>query len=38
MDTDIKFYYTRPTELNDTHGIGAFLLAGTEVLKAERKK
>jgi unsaturated rhamnogalacturonyl hydrolase len=38
MDTAIKFYYTRPTELNDTHGIGAFLLAGTEVLKAERKK
>jgi rhamnogalacturonyl hydrolase YesR len=38
MDTDIKFYYTRPTELNDTHGIGAFLLAGTEILKAERKK
>ncbi|MBB6107503.1 Rhamnogalacturonyl hydrolase YesR [Mucilaginibacter lappiensis] len=38
MDTDIKFYYTRPTELNDTHGTGAFLLAGTEMLKAERKK
>jgi len=38
MDTDIKFYYTRPTELNDTHGIGALLLAGTEMLKAERKK
>lgn len=38
MDTAIKFYYTRPTELNDTHGIGAFLLAGAEVLKAERKK
>lgn len=38
MDTDIKFYYTRPTDLNDTHGLGAFLLAGTEVLKAEKKK
>ncbi|MBB6126178.1 glycoside hydrolase family 88/105 protein [Mucilaginibacter lappiensis] len=38
MDTDIKFYYTRPTELNDTHGTGAFLLAGIEILKAERKK
>jgi unsaturated rhamnogalacturonyl hydrolase len=38
MDTDIKFYYTRPTELNDTHGIGALLLAGTEMLKVERKK
>lgn len=38
MDTDIKFYYTRPTELNDTHGLGALLLAGTEMLRAERKK
>ncbi|SEP39959.1 glycoside hydrolase family 105 protein [Mucilaginibacter sp. OK283] len=38
MDTDINFYYTRPTELNDTHGLGALLLAGTEMLKAERKK
>jgi len=38
MDTDIKFYYTRPTELNDTHGLGALLLAGTEMIKAEKKK
>ncbi|WP_419698099.1 glycoside hydrolase family 88/105 protein [Mucilaginibacter sp. NFX135] len=38
MDTAIKFYYTRPTELNDTHGLGALLLAGTEMLKVERKK
>lgn len=38
MDTDIKFYYTRPTELNDTHGLGALLLAGTEMLRAEKKK
>jgi len=38
MDTDIKFYYTRPTELNDIHGLGALLLAGTEMLKAEKKK
>lgn len=36
MEEDIKFYYTRPTELNDTHGIGAFLMAGDEMLKAER--
>lgn len=36
MEEDIKFYYTRPTELNDTHGIGAFLMAGAEMLKAER--
>lgn len=36
MDEALKFYYTRPTELNDTHGLGAFLLAGTEMVKAER--
>jgi unsaturated rhamnogalacturonyl hydrolase len=37
MDEALKFYYTRPTELNDTHGLGAFLLAGTEMIKAERQ-
>lgn len=36
MDEAIKFYYTRPTALNDTHGLGAFLLAGTEMIKAEK--
>ena len=36
MDEAIKFYYTRPKELNDTHGLGAFLLAGTEMLKFEK--
>ena len=36
MEEDIKFYYTRPKELNDTHGLGALLLAGTEMIKAER--
>lgn len=36
MDAAIKFYYTRPTALNDTHGLGAFLLAGTEMIKAEK--
>lgn len=37
MEEDIKFYYTRPKELNDTHGLGPFLLAGTEMIKAEKK-
>jgi rhamnogalacturonyl hydrolase YesR len=37
MGEDIKFYYTRPKELNDTHGLGALLLAGTEMIKAEKK-
>ncbi|MEO6520666.1 MAG: glycoside hydrolase family 88 protein [Mucilaginibacter sp.] len=36
MDEAIKFYYTRPKELNDTHGLGAILLAGTEMIKAEK--
>jgi unsaturated rhamnogalacturonyl hydrolase len=36
MDEDINFYYTRPKQLNDPHGLGAFLLAGTEMIKAER--
>ncbi len=26
---DLEFYYTRPTPLNDAHGVGAVLLAGT---------
>lgn len=36
ISEDIRFYYTRPAELNDTHGIGAFLLAGTEMLRYEK--
>lgn len=34
---DIRFYYTRPRETNDTHGLGAFLLAGTEMILAKDK-
>jgi len=34
---DIRFYYTRPRETNDTHGLGAFLLAGTEMVLAKDK-
>jgi rhamnogalacturonyl hydrolase YesR len=34
---DIRFYYTRPRETNDTHGLGAFLLAGTEMVRAKDK-
>ncbi|WNH13059.1 glycoside hydrolase family 88/105 protein [Thalassobellus suaedae] len=32
----IKFYYNRPTKLNDNHGLGPFLLAGTEVFRYEK--
>ena len=34
---DIRFYYDRPRETNDTHGLGAFLLAGTEIVLAKDK-
>jgi rhamnogalacturonyl hydrolase YesR len=30
---DIGYYYKRPVELNDIHGLGAVLMAGVEVLK-----
>lgn len=35
IQDNIQFYYTRPRETNDTHGLGAFLLAGSEMLRAE---
>jgi len=34
---NIRYYYTRPRETNDTHGLGAFLLAGTEMVLAKDK-
>ena len=33
VSDDLVAYYKRPTPMNDIHGIGAVLLAGTEVLK-----
>lgn len=33
IENDLVFYYKRPTELNDIHGLGAFLLAGCEIVK-----
>lgn len=36
MEDDIKFYYTRPTQLNDIHGLGALILAGTELVRADK--
>jgi unsaturated rhamnogalacturonyl hydrolase len=35
IEENIGYYYTRPRELNDTHGLGAFLLAGTEMVLAQ---
>ena len=33
---NIRFYYDRPKALNDTHAIGAFLLAGSEMIRADK--
>jgi rhamnogalacturonyl hydrolase YesR len=33
ISNDLVFYYKRPTPLNDIHGLGAVILAGTEILK-----
>ena len=33
VSDDLVYYYKRPAPMNDIHGIGAVLLAGTEVLK-----
>ena len=30
---DMYFYYHRPKKLNDVHGLGAVILAGSEILK-----
>ena len=35
VEENIRFYYARPRETNDIHGLGAFLLAGTELILAK---
>jgi unsaturated rhamnogalacturonyl hydrolase len=37
IEEDIRYYYTRPKETNDTHGLGAFLMAGAEMVRAKDK-
>lgn len=37
IEEDIRYYYNRPKELNDTHGLGAFLMAGAEMIRAKEK-
>jgi rhamnogalacturonyl hydrolase YesR len=37
VEENIRFYYARPRVTNDTHGLGAFLLAGTELILAKEK-
>ncbi len=33
VSDSLSFYYRRPTPLNDVHGVGAVLLAGSEMLR-----
>ena len=35
ISDDIAFYYNRPRRLNDIHGLGAVLMAGVEIIKAQ---
>jgi unsaturated rhamnogalacturonyl hydrolase len=37
MSDDIHYYLDRPRKIHDQHGIGPFLLAGAEYLKAQEK-
>ncbi len=37
IEEDIRYYYIRPKETNDTHGLGAFLMAGAEMVRAKGK-
>lgn len=36
IDDGISFYYNRPAQLNDIHALGAVLLAGIEINKAQK--
>ena len=37
IEEDIHYYYARPVALNDIHGLGAFLMAGAEMIRAKDK-
>ena len=37
VEEDVRYYYNRPTETNDIHGLGAFLMAGSEMIRATDK-
>ncbi len=38
VSDDLVYYYNRPAPLNDVHGIGFILLAGTEILNVQSDK
>lgn len=35
--TSLKYYYDRPTPLNDIHGLGPIILAGIEIIRLKAK-
>ena len=37
IEEDIRYYFNRPVATNDTHGLGAFLMAGAEMIRAKDK-
>jgi rhamnogalacturonyl hydrolase YesR len=37
VEEDISYYFNRPKQTNDTHGLGAFLMAGAEIIRAKDK-
>jgi unsaturated rhamnogalacturonyl hydrolase len=37
IEEDMSYYFNRPKEVNDTHGLGAFLMAGAEMIRAKDK-
>ncbi len=36
-NTSLKYYYERPTPLNDIHGLGPVIMAGVEVIKLKKQ-
>jgi rhamnogalacturonyl hydrolase YesR len=36
IQDDLGYYYKRPVEVNDNHGLGAVIMAGTEVLRMKQ--
>jgi len=37
MEDNLVFYYERPAQVNDIHGLGAILLAGMEMLQLNNR-
>lgn len=37
IQDDLGYYYRRPVEMNDNHGLGALIMAGTEVLRMKQQ-